>query len=179
MHQVGLERILGRPHGRAGSTSLSVISPASGSRAPTRCYIQPEFGRLRCKHGRSWASATTRYLQWCLRRDQERIPLSWLFFDFLSWVNAVKLHVPAADVLVTEGIPGRASDNNCSARRPERGRYNSRRTQIWMIGAAVGAGSRAARVLLGVGAAWGQSRATGIVRAWPASQSPDWVMAAC
>ena len=36
-------------------------------RARTRRYLESKSGCLRCNHGRSWASARTRYLQRCLR----------------------------------------------------------------------------------------------------------------
>jgi hypothetical protein len=37
------------------------------NRAPTRRYLKPDFGCLRCNRRGSWASARTHYLQWCPR----------------------------------------------------------------------------------------------------------------
>ena len=58
----------------------SVIVADPGSRARSRRYLQPGFGCLRCNRGRSWASARTRYLQWCLRCSRcssRRYLVSW------------------------------------------------------------------------------------------------------
>jgi hypothetical protein len=48
--------------------------------APSRRYLKPIFGCLRCKRGGSRASARTRYLQWCLRcsrRSRRRCLMFW------------------------------------------------------------------------------------------------------
>jgi len=52
-----------------GSTESVTLSDAEarGERTPSRRYLQPRFGCLRCNRGRSWASARIRYLQRCLR----------------------------------------------------------------------------------------------------------------
>jgi hypothetical protein len=45
-----------------------------------RSNLKPGFGCLRCNRGGSWASARTRYLQWCLRCSRcnsRRCLMSW------------------------------------------------------------------------------------------------------
>jgi hypothetical protein len=99
----------GRPHGRLGSMSPSVIGPAPGSRAPTRRYLQPESGCHRrkrrgcfvCIFMRWW----TRYLDSVSAAGPVQISLSLLFLELSSYyLNAVQLHVHAADVLGRRGI---------------------------------------------------------------------------
>ena len=57
--------------------ALTTRSPVD-NRTPSRRYLQPGFGCLRCKRGGSWASARTRYLQRCprcSRCNSRRCPL--------------------------------------------------------------------------------------------------------
>ena len=109
---------------------------ALDKRAPTRRYLQPGFGCLRCNRGRSWASARTRYLQWCLRCSSRRYLVSWpsagLPGDLRSehlklpdrplrkvtWEAAATRQVPALPRPVP--LPAATDPRSSRASRPER-----------------------------------------------------------
>jgi len=117
----------------------SVIVADPGSRARSRRYLQPGFGCLRCNRGRSWASARTRYLQWCLRCSRcssRRYLVSWpsagLPGDLRSehlklpdrplrkvtWEAAATRQVPALPRPVP--LPAPTDPRSSRASRPER-----------------------------------------------------------
>jgi hypothetical protein len=64
-----------------------------------------------------FAASWTRYLYHVSDAESEQIPFSLLFFELSDGLQCVlQLHVNDADVLVIQGILGRASDNHRSAR---------------------------------------------------------------
>ena len=90
-------------------------------RAKIRRYLEPDFRCLRCKHGGSRASARTRYLEHCQRRELARNPLSLPLLGVCGCVrNAPRGHVNAADHLVSGTFSKRAPDNRRSACRAKR-----------------------------------------------------------
>jgi hypothetical protein len=91
-----------------------------------------------CGH---FAGSWTRYLNTVSDADPAQVPLSLLFFEFSDpCVNALQLHVYDADVLVSRGVDGTASDNRLM-RGEQSVTATPRRTQMRMIGAAPGARS--------------------------------------
>jgi hypothetical protein len=78
------------------------------NRAPSRRYLQPFFRVLAVAAGGvlwAFAASWTHYLNNVFAAYALQISLSLLFFEFSGYcVNAVQLHVYAADVLVRRGV---------------------------------------------------------------------------
>ena len=68
VHDLGASLLIGAVGYPPTSHRITVSDrEVLGERVPSRRYLQPGFGCLRCKRHRSWASARTGYLQRCLR----------------------------------------------------------------------------------------------------------------
>jgi len=101
-HKYGLAAVC------AAVVRISYRAKSSNNRAPTRRYLKPGSGCPRCSRRRclcALCSAGNALSEHCLRRRPVRIPSSLMLFELNDYdVNAVQLHVSAADVLVRCGI---------------------------------------------------------------------------
>jgi len=101
-------------HGIAGH---ALRCPRRPDRRNIRRYLESDFRCLRCKQGGPWASARTRYLEHCSRRELARNPLSVLLLEVPGLVqDALRGHVNAADHLVSGTFSIRTPDNRRSVR---------------------------------------------------------------